>query len=162
MTNLGLEKKLKSEELSLIRTDVGDKWIAKVLKEEKLFLGAEQVGHVLINDGFCLGDGVLVARILVHIFKQWPELFENCGKGKTCQVKKDISLDGLVVDYKSLDGLDKTFNDELGGLERIVARKSGTENKFRLMAEGENSARAKEILSSFENESLKEVLCVKD
>ena len=67
-----------------------------------------------------------------------------------------------MVDYKSLDGLVKTFNDELGGLERIVARKSGTENKFRLMAEGENSARAKEILSSFENEALKEVLCVKD
>lgn len=158
MTNLGLEKKMLADGISLIRTDVGDKWIAKKLKNQHLFLGAEQVGHVLLNDDFCLGDGLLVARIVAQIFKEKPELFLDLKTCKTCQVKKDISLEGVSVDFDVLSGGVKRFNEKLGEMERIVARKSGTENKFRVMAESENEEIAKKILDAFEEEVLREAV----
>jgi phosphomannomutase len=100
----------------------------------------------------------LVARILAQIFKEKPELFLDLKTCKTCQVKKDISLEGVSVDFDLLSGGVKRFNEKLGEMERIVARKSGTENKFRVMAESENEEIAKKILDAFEEEILREAV----
>ena len=68
----------------------------------------------------------------------------------------------MGVDVDRLGELVKTFNKNLGAYQRIVARRSGTENKLRIMAEGENEDEAQKILASFENEILNEVVCAKD
>ena len=162
MTNLGTEKKLASEGVLFERTDVGDKWIAKKLKAQDLFLGAEQAGHIILHDGFCQGDGVLIARILAHIFKEQTDLFEDALKGKTYQKKKDINLAVVSIDESKLKNLVEGVNKSLGQCERIVARKSGTENKLRLMAESYEELKAEKLLLDLENRVFEEVACVKD
>ena len=41
LTNIGIEKSLKKEEIELIRTPVGDKYISQLLKEKVYSIGGE-------------------------------------------------------------------------------------------------------------------------
>lgn len=41
LTNIGIEKSLKKEEIELIRTPVGDKYISQLLKEKGYSIGGE-------------------------------------------------------------------------------------------------------------------------
>lgn len=146
MTNLGTEQKLLSEGIKLLRSDVGDKWVAHTLKKQKLFLGAEQAGHIVLNHDFCLGDGILVARILAQVYKNMPDLFQDSLSEKSFQCQKNLVLDNVKVNQEDLNRIMKEFNNFLLPSARVVVRKSGTENALRVMAESFDEIEANELL----------------
>ena len=67
LTNIGIEKSLKKEEIELIRTPVGDKYISQLLKEKGYSIGGEQSGHIIFNKYGTTGDGILTAIKLLEV-----------------------------------------------------------------------------------------------
>ena len=65
MTNHGLEGYLADLGLGLIRTQVGDRYILEALRKEKLNLGGEPSGHILMRDYATSGDGLMSGLVML-------------------------------------------------------------------------------------------------
>ena len=58
MSNIGLELALASNDIKLIRTSVGDKYVLDELLRSGSSLGGEQSGHIIIPKKSLVGDGM--------------------------------------------------------------------------------------------------------
>ncbi|MCP4922475.1 MAG: phosphoglucosamine mutase, partial [bacterium] len=138
MSNLGLELYLKSLDLSLERTPVGDRHVSEKMRALESNVGGEQSGHIILKDYATTGDGLIAAlqvlEVLVrsgkamsevgHVFDTVPQVL------KSQRFIKD-PLDNEIVLKKI-----KSVEDKLKGRGRLLVRKSGTEPLIRVMAEG--------------------------
>ncbi len=61
MSNLGLERVLDAEGITLARTDVGDRYVLEEMLRSGSVLGGEQSGHIIFLDDSPAGDGLLTA-----------------------------------------------------------------------------------------------------
>ncbi len=61
MSNLGLERYLKDEGLTLARTSVGDRYVLERMRSDGYNVGGEQSGHIILSDYSTTGDGLLAA-----------------------------------------------------------------------------------------------------
>ncbi len=61
MANLGLERILEVEGLSLARMPVGDRYVLEEMLRSGANLGGEQSGHIIFLDDATTGDGLLTA-----------------------------------------------------------------------------------------------------
>ena len=140
MSNYGLEKFLKNEQISFFRSKVGDRYVKEKMKKMNFNLGGEQSGHIILGKFATTGDGLLVAlevlfslrkqkkaSELLNVFKPLPQTLENITVNdkeiiNTSKCKKAIKKASLIM----------------GKRGRILVRKSGTEPKIRIMAEGYN------------------------
>ena len=61
MSNFGLEKFLKDEKISFVRSKVGDRYVKEKMKKLNFNLGGEQSGHIILGKFATTGDGLLVA-----------------------------------------------------------------------------------------------------
>ena len=143
MSNLGLERRLGAEGLSLERTKVGDRYVLERMRSGAFNVGGEQSGHMILSDYATTGDGTIAAlqvlgamidsgkaaSAFLNQFEAVPQLLKNVryAKGKT-------PLDADSVKNAIADG-----ERELGASGRIVIRPSGTEPVIRVMAEGDNA-----------------------
>ncbi len=150
MTNQGLEKFLKDHNKELIRTKVGDKYIAAKLNEENLLIGGEASGHIILKDYLNTGDGILVAlKILKTIinsdnwdmdsFDKYPQILINV----PVKHKKDLSL----PPFSKI--IEEEKNKLING--RTVIRYSGTENLLRIMVEDSKYDSAQKIANNLAN-----------
>ncbi|MBD3273429.1 phosphoglucosamine mutase [Candidatus Dependentiae bacterium] len=135
MSNLGLDLYLKQKNFNIIRTKVGDKYVAAELLDKKLFLGGETSGHIIMTDYLNTGDGIFTALRIIEmailknnwelsLFKKTPQIIINVPVTE----KKDLTAPIYSNIIKKHQKLLKTG--------RIVVRYSGTENLLRIMTEG--------------------------
>jgi phosphoglucosamine mutase len=142
MANLGLERALEAEGLSLARVPVGDRYVLEEMLRSGANLGGEQSGHIIFLDATTTGDGLLTAlKIaclvalggpldeLVRGFTVFPQTIINV------QVKSKPPLESLPVVSAAIDKATKT----LGAAGRVVVRYSGTEPKARVMVEAQRA-----------------------
>jgi phosphoglucosamine mutase len=142
MANLGLERALGAEGLSLARVPVGDRYVLEEMLRSGANLGGEQSGHILFLDDATTGDGLLTAlKIaclvtlrgpldeLIHGFKVFPQTILNV------KVKSKPPLESLPNVSAAIETATKT----LGASGRVVVRYSGTEPKARVMVEAERA-----------------------
>ena len=61
MSNLGLERYIKSIGLELKRTNVGDRYVVEEMKSGGYNLGGEQSGHIILGQHATTGDGIIAA-----------------------------------------------------------------------------------------------------
>jgi phosphoglucosamine mutase len=61
MSNLGLEKHMKSLGLGLERTNVGDRYVVAAMQKLGCNVGGEQSGHIVLSDFNTTGDGLVAA-----------------------------------------------------------------------------------------------------
>lgn len=134
MTNQGFAAHVASLNKKLMRTNVGDKHIARALHTENLMLGGEQSGHIIMRDFINTGDGIFtalrVAQAVVHTnnvemktFEKYPQVLINV----PIKTKKDLTL-------PPLSELIATTQSQLD-TGRVLVRYSGTENVVRVMIE---------------------------
>ncbi len=134
MSNKGLELFLQAYHKHLIRTAVGDKYIAHALIHQNLILGGEQSGHIILRDYLPTGDGIFVAlrlleALILHnnwdmiTFTKHPQILMNI----PISIKKKLEEEPI---YSLL----QTSQEQLHA-GRILARYSGTENCLRLLVE---------------------------
>src|SRR5437016_9638088 len=68
MSNLGLEVALKRSGVSMLRANVGDKYVLEEMLKTGATLGGEQSGHIIFRDGDATtGDGLLTALRVMEI-----------------------------------------------------------------------------------------------
>ncbi len=146
LSNNNIENLLVEDKIKVYRTPVGDKYITQTLKEYDLSFGGEKSGHLIFSDYSKSGDGILAGAIISLILKdaslRTSEFFGEIDLFP--QVMKNISYSKPICESilekselrDQINSLEKT----LGNGGRILVRKSGTENKIRVLAEGESLA----------------------
>ncbi len=140
MANLGLEKALIMQGVTLLRENVGDKYIIDRLIKDDLSLGGEKAGHIIPYAYTNTGDGILTSIVLLTVMqksklvkvKKYPQ--ENISLEVTKASKQAFATNKLIEDY-----LQKVI--EQNSDCRFVVRASGTENKIRIMVEGEEKSK---------------------
>ncbi len=143
MSNLGLERVLARESISLARAAVGDRYVLEEMLKSGNNLGGEQSGHIIFLDDSPAGDGLLTAvkiaslvamngplEKLVAGLKDYPQVIVNV------KVKSKPALDTLPGVAKALKEAESTLGDN----GRVVLRYSGTEPLARVMVEAEHDA----------------------
>lgn len=139
MSNKALEDYLNQNQIKLLRSDVGDKYVLELMKENRLNFGGEQSGHIIFSDVAKTGDGLASAlqvlaliikskkkaSVVLNPFNLYPQILHNM------KVNEKIPL----KDIKGLDEILKPIREK--GLRDLI-RYSGTENKIRLLLEGKN------------------------
>lgn len=147
MSNVGFDRLVKANNKQLVRTPVGDKYIASYLQEHNLLLGGEQSGHIIMRDYLPTGDGIVTAlrlleaalmtnNLTLSTFEHFPQLIVNV----PVQVKRDLSTPEIA---QIIDEHKKLLN---GG--RLVVRYSGTENLLRIMVEDQTESSTRQICTS--------------
>ncbi len=153
MSNFGLEKYLESKNIKVFRSKVGDREVYYKMKENDVFLGGEDSGHIILRNYLKTGDGLLTALIISKIVletgKKLSEIIPNYKE--YFQVKDNIK----VKNKKNFENYEpyKNFMEKYKNQARFVVRYSGTEPVLRIMVEAENENLAKSLL-----EELKDIL----
>jgi phosphoglucosamine mutase len=141
MSNLGLERYLKSLNLTLARTAVGDRYVAEEMRRRGCNLGGEQSGHIILGDHSTTGDGLIAAlQVLAAIVETGAPASKVCGVFDPIPqllVNVRVADAGLLQDARVKDAIDAGTRD-LGESGRLLVRRSGTEPLIRIMAEGED------------------------
>jgi len=148
MSNLGLERFLQSEDLSLVRTAVGDRYVAETMRSQGYNLGGEQSGHMLMTDFSPTGDGTMAAlQVLAEIVRSGKPASEVLNLfDPVPQRLKNVRFSGVspMTDKTVLSAIEDARSD-LGKSGRILVRPSGTEPLIRVMAEGDDVAQVENI-----------------
>ena len=138
MTNKGLENALSDLGKTLLRADVGDKYVSQLMKNCGATLGGETSGHIIDFTLSSTGDGVLCATQVAKILKQSGQsASEICHCPKLPLITKSIPVNEKwrLVSHPKLKDKIELLENEIGNTGRILVRASGTENKIRLMCE---------------------------
>jgi phosphoglucosamine mutase len=141
MSNLGLERALAKDGVTLARAAVGDRYVLEEMLRSGNNLGGEQSGHIIFLDDSPAGDGLLTAvkiaslasssgslESLVTGLKDYPQVIVNV------KVKTKPPLDSIPEVSKALTEAENTLGDN----GRVVLRYSGTEPLARVMVEAEH------------------------
>lgn len=141
MSNMGLEKYLESIGLHLIRTEVGDRYVSKFMRENGYNVGGEQSGHIIMRDYVTTGDGLVAAlQILAVLVEQGKPVSRVCDVFDPFpQILKNVHFRGAnPLENSTLKQAINQAEKELGSEGRVLIRKSGTEPLIRIMVEGKN------------------------
>jgi phosphoglucosamine mutase len=149
LSNLGLERALAAEGLDLIRTQVGDRYVVDAMRSGGYNLGGEQSGHVVFLDQTTTGDGLMSAlQVLAAMVRKNRPLSElTRGFERLPQVMLNVPV-GQKKPLEELPAFQlavRKVEAELGSSGRVLIRYSGTESKVRVMVEGPNLARVREL-----------------
>ena len=160
MSNLGLRKFCKENDINFVETKVGDRYVLEEMLKSDYIIGGEQSGHIIFLDYNPTGDGILTSLMLLmvafeknkkiselaNIIKIYPQVLINA---KVSNEKKYMFNEDEEIN-KKIEELEKEFS----GNGRVLIRASGTEPLVRVMIEGENqeyiSAKAQELVNFIE------------
>jgi len=141
MSNLGLERYLKSIGLSLARTPVGDRYVTEHMRKHGFNVGGEQSGHIVLSDFTTTGDGLVSAlQILACVVATGKPVSEVCDRFHPLpQILRNVRYEnGQPLDDKRVVQAIEGAKAKLGENGRLVIRPSGTEPVIRVMAEGDD------------------------
>lgn len=144
MSNMGLDIALSKIGVKVIKTNVGDRYVMEAMRQGGYNLGGEQSGHLIFRDSSTTGDGILAGLHLLEIMIEKAKPLSDLKKIikklpqvlKSFEVKEKIPLEELPNLKKKISSIEK----KLGQKGRVLFRYSGTENKARIMVEGENQS----------------------
>jgi len=151
MSNLGLEKYLKTRNLNLFRTEVGDRYVLEYMRANGCNLGGEQSGHIILSDYATTGDGIIAALQMLAI-----AVSDNKTINEITRVFEPLPQKLLNLKIGNINPLEeeevkkiiKQSQNRLGEQGRVLIRKSGTEPLIRIMVEGECQEMVAEIIAS--------------
>jgi phosphoglucosamine mutase len=142
MSNIGLELALKSRGLTLVRTDVGDKYVLDELLRSGATLGGEQSGHIILPKLSLAGDGLITTLSLLRVIVEENNSLHKLTEG--FEVFPQVLVNVKVREKRPFDEIDsvnrvsREIENELGARGRLLLRYSGTESLARVMIEGES------------------------
>lgn len=141
MSNLGLERYLTEQKLTLARTKVGDRYVVEHMRAHGHNVGGEQSGHIVLSDFSTTGDGLLAAlQVLAEVKRQGRPVSEVCNLFTPLpQVLKNVKFkQGTPLQDNHVRSMIADAEARLGNSGRLVIRPSGTEPVIRVMAEGDD------------------------
>lgn len=138
MSNLGLHHAMRREQVDIVETAVGDRYVLEAMREGGYTLGGEQSGHIIVSRYATTGDGVLTSLLLASLaasstslsdlvagIETLPQVLLNVGGVDRSRVHTDAELAEALAASRA----------ELGDGGRVLLRASGTEPLVRVMVE---------------------------
>ncbi|WP_029894150.1 phosphoglucosamine mutase [Desulfohalovibrio reitneri] len=149
MSNLALELFMKECGGRLLRTKVGDRYVAEAMRREGAVLGGEQSGHIIFINFATTGDGILAALQLLRIMVEKQRPLSELANLLTPmpQVLRNVEV-GCKIPFDDEPEIARCValaEERLAGRGRVLLRYSGTEPKARVMVEGEDKALVDEL-----------------
>jgi phosphoglucosamine mutase len=144
MSNSGLEKSLKKKNIELLRSDVGDKNVYKMMQSSGSIIGGETSGHIINLEYLPTGDGLLTALIIIKESLDKKSPISELTKELTLVNQHNINIDLQNVDTEKID----TLQDKASTLiedGRVIIRKSGTEPLLRILIESDNEETVNQV-----------------
>ena len=141
MSNLGLERFLQTQGITLHRAAVGDRYVMEIMRETGCNIGGEQSGHMILSDFATTGDGLVAAlQVLATIAQEKRPASEVCRRFTPLpQLLKNVRYRGASpLNHPTVIAARARAEDMLAGNGRLLLRPSGTEPLIRVMAEGED------------------------
>ena len=143
MSNLGVEKALKSKGIEFSRSAVGDRYVMQQLVDRQWSYGAEPSGHILCLDKVSTGDGIVAAlQVLSALIASGKSLTEMVAEVEMYpSVLKNQPVDDAqkIMKSQSLAAAIKDIELRLADKGRVLVRASGTEPLIRVMVEGQDA-----------------------
>lgn len=148
MSNLGLKRLMAANDIRVVETGVGDRYVLEGLAAENASLGGEQSGHVIMTKFATTGDGILtglhlaaeVARtgtklsVLAAQMTIFPQVLINVRNVEHSKLAANAEIAAEIAAVEA----------ELGDSGRVLLRPSGTEPMVRVMVEAETEAAAQQ------------------
>ncbi|MEK6577678.1 MAG: phosphoglucosamine mutase, partial [Bdellovibrionota bacterium] len=143
MSNVGLENTLKTRGISMIRAQVGDRYVVEMMRKHGYNLGGEQSGHIVFLDQSTTGDGIVAALKVLEAMKRTGKPLSELKKQITLypQAREDVRV-SRKEPFESHKEIKKAIDEAETALKnrgRVLVRYSGTESLARVMVEGEDS-----------------------
>lgn len=147
MSNMALEVFMAERGGRLLRTAVGDRYVAEAMRAHDATLGGEQSGHLIFRQYSTTGDGLLAALQILRIMRQRGRpLSELAGQLRLYPqslINVRVERKAPFEECKTLQRVRREVEEELAGRGRVLLRYSGTENLCRVMVEGEDEESVK-------------------
>lgn len=159
MSNMGFFKFCDDNGIHCERTKVGDRYVLENMLEHGYSIGGEQSGHIIFLDYATTGDGQLSAiqllRVLAQTGKKLQTLADEMEVYPQVLINVRVSNYGRVrfADDKEIKNAIASAEEELGDTGRVLVRVSGTEPLVRVMLEGKDQQKIREL-----GESIAEVV----
>lgn len=139
MSNIGFYKALTENNMTSVKTAVGDRYVMAEMLESDYNLGGEQSGHIIFRDWATTGDGLLTALQLLYVMKEtgstlselasdvqvYPQKLVNIKVKDKVAIQRNPAVVGKIAEVEA----------EMAGDGRVLVRPSGTESLLRVMAE---------------------------
>lgn len=149
MSNFGFEQALQQMNIEFVRVPVGDRHISIELQKRKWNLGGEPSGHVICSDAIATGDGIITALQVLSAmryrnltlnelksgFHKFPQILVNVKVAENSDPNLKPQIQAAIKDVEKV----------LGKAGRVLLRRSGTEPLIRVMVEGEEESRVKQL-----------------
>lgn len=161
MSNRGLDLALSPLGIKVVRAAVGDRYVVEEMLRRGYNLGGEQSGHLIFLDHNTTGDGCLTCLQLLAIM---VEKERRLGELKRVMTKlPQVLVNVRVREKKAISDLPRVgqkiaqVEKELGERGRVLVRYSGTEPLARIMLEGDDEERIREMAQEIAEEFRREV-----
>lgn len=150
MSNMALEHFMEEHGGTLIRTNVGDRYVVEAMRKFDLSLGGEKSGHLIFHDFSTTGDGLLAAlQVLTIMCESGKKLSELAHKLELYpQEMENVSITQKpdLAAVPEIQSAVKDAEDKLGKYGRVLLRYSGTENLCRVMVEARDEKLVKRLV----------------
>lgn len=160
MSNLGILSALEQQEIEVVLTEVGDKYISMVLNKQDLSLGGENSGHIIIPHLFSSGDGILAACFLLEVLTTTKITLEQWLSNVLLCPEKTINI---KANHKEQVITDKRLKDTISNIKettipngKIIVRVSGTEDVIRLTVMDYQKEQVKQAIACI-SEKIREI-----
>lgn len=135
MTNPGILKALRNNDINYVITDVGDKYVYAAMEEHGYIVGGEASGHVIINQLLHTGDGLFASLYILKLLEEENIKLEDITKEVDLYPFKMVNIKNInkevlkEIEVKEfLDNLSKDVDE----LDIFNIRPSGTEPLIRV------------------------------
>lgn len=158
--------------LEVVETPVGFKWVGKAMRENKVIIGGEESGGLSIDGHIPEKDGILANLLIIEavaysnktVFELRKDLQKEIGC-KFINKRNDVKLENADLVKKALEKLSEA--DKIGsrkivrknnadgiklylkdGVTSILVRKSGTEPLLRIYCESDDEKKIESIFKA--------------
>jgi phosphoglucosamine mutase len=151
MSNLGFRLAMQNARISVVETQVGDRYLADEIRSGDYSLGGTQSGRIIIADHATGPDGLLVSLYLLAIVARTGNSLARVTDVMTRHPQVLLNVDISDEEHALVTGSDRLVSAveeaavELGERGRIVLRPSGTERVVRVMVEDDDQGQAERL-----------------
>ena len=150
MSNLGLTVAMREQGITVVKANVGDRYVLDEMRATGVSLGGEQSGHVIFLEHNTTGDGLVTALQLASVMhrtgsrlselravmRRYPQVLVNVRVADKVKLATSEAILDAVAEAEA----------RLGDSGRVLVRASGTEPLVRVMAEASEQAEAREVV----------------
>lgn len=151
MSNMGFFKFCDDNGIKCEKTKVGDRYVLENMLENGHSIGGEQSGHIIFLDYATTGDGEVSAlqilKVMKNTGKSLKELADEMEIFPQVLINVRVSNYGRARFTSDLEIKNAIYKaeQELGDNGRVLVRVSGTEPLVRVMLEGKDIEKIKEL-----------------